>query len=431
MRKWLQRRPPAAVDWCAVSGFASIRLPAVVLAAAVLASAGSAGAGGPTPTARPSIQGVLQQGAQLTAAPGTWAGSGGAIGYTYQWYRCDLNGAHCGSIHGATRATYKEVAADGGGTLGVTVNASDSGGVTATYAPLAGIIAAPSAALAPRAQPSLSGDPVVGQALTVGPATWTARAGTPSYRWLRCNSNGRLCATIAGARAAGYTVLAADAGHSLVAVISASKQSVWSTASGAVRATPGPVAAGRPPISGTLRQGEQLTGAAGPWSGSGAISYAYQWYRCDRNGAHCSAIHGATGPTYTQTARDVANTLALTVRATDPTGTTPAYSSLAGPVAPAAAVFAAAVQPSLAGTPVVGGTLKVSGGTFTATPASATYTWLRCNPNARLCSHVPGATTDTYVVTAADAGHALVASVRAAAAGNTRVVLTTAATVPG
>jgi hypothetical protein len=35
------------------------------------------------------------------------------------------------------------------------------------------------------------------------------------------------------------------------------------------------------------------------------------------------------------------------------------------------------------------------------------------------------------MLTAADAGHALVASVRAAAAGNTRVVLTTAATIPG
>ena len=170
---------------------------------------------------------------------------------------------------------------------------------------------------------------------------------------------------------------------------------------------------------------------AGVWSGSGGISYAYQWYRCDANGAHCSTIKGATRNTYREVGADAAHTLALTVRATDTTGTTVDYSSLAGLVAPATATLAARVQPSLAGAPAVGQQLTVTGGTYTVQPDSFSYAWLRCNPNGRACAAISGATGDVYAVTSEDVGHVLVAAVTAAAAGTTKqVVLTTAASVP-
>jgi hypothetical protein len=90
--------------------------------------------GGPTPSSPPAIAQVVQQGRQLVGSVGSWAGSG-AIAYGTQWYRCDASGAHCKSIHGATKSTYTLVAADVGQTLGFAVRASDAGGTTAAYEP--------------------------------------------------------------------------------------------------------------------------------------------------------------------------------------------------------------------------------------------------------------------------------------------------------
>jgi uncharacterized protein YukE len=383
---------------------------------------------GPVATSRPAVSGTLQQGRKLTANPGSWSGHG-TISYRYQWYRCNAVGARCTSIHGATLGTYVQVRADVGRSLAVTVSATDQTGTAVAYSALAGVVAKAAAPIVAEGQPPLAGDALVGQTLIVGTPRWTATAGSARYAWLRCNANGRLCIPIGGATASTYAVASADAGHVLIATVTVSRQTVLSAASGVVRATPGPVALAGPSVSGTLQAGKQLTGTAGVWSGNGGISYAYQWYRCDANGAHCNAITGATRNTYRQVAADAAQTLALTVRATDTTGTTAAYSSLAGLVAPATAAFATKAQPSLAGTPAQEQALAVTGGAYTVKPASFTYAWLRCNANGRACTQIPGATSDTYTVTADDAGHVLVAAVTAAAADTRQVVLTTAAAV--
>jgi hypothetical protein len=404
----------------------------------LLAAVGGTGAqaetaAGPSAATRPTVAGTLQQGRKLTATPGTWAGKG-TIGYAYQWYRCDLHGAHCGSIHGATRATYTEVARDVGRTLGLTVRATDRTGAVAAYSGLAGPMAAAASKLVASAQPPLSGNPIVGQSLATGAAGWSTKPSTVSTGWLRCNANARLCSAIPTATSATYRLTASDVGHTLAAVVTAAvgktRQTVLSVSSGVVRTSPGPVAAARPSIGGRLQAGQKLTGSAGTWSGIGTIAYGYQWYRCDRLGAHCRSIGGATASTYTQVAADAGKSIGLTVRATDATGTTAAYSALAGIVANAAATLAVFAQASLSGTPAVGQVLKVTGGTFTITPASAGYTWLRCNGNGRLCTAIAAATTDTYTVTAADAGHALVAVVTVASARASLVALTTAASVP-
>jgi hypothetical protein len=413
----------------------------VLAACALLVAAGSAAStghttvlAGPSAAARPAIAGTLQQGKKLTATPGTWTGSG-TIAYAYQWYRCDRNGAHCGSVHGATRATYTEVGADVGHTLAVTVHATDSTGTTASYSTLAGLVAPTGAKLVAPALPPLTGDPIVGQPLKVEAVGWTPAPATTTFAWLRCNANARLCAPVAGATTDTYTLVAADAGHTLIAAVTGTatpaKQTVLSSSSGLARTAPGPVASDRPSITGTLQQGKKLTGSAGTWSGSGTITYAYQWYRCDGNGAHCASIHGATRSTYTQVAADAGKTIALTVRATDATGTTPGYSWFAGVVAPGTATFAVTAQPSLSGTPAVGRTLKVSGGAFTTTPASATYAWLQCNPNGRVCTPIAGASTDSYTVSSADAGHALLAVVTATGGTAKQAAATTAVAVPG
>src|SRR2546421_7450008 len=82
--------------------------------------------------------------------------------------------------------------------------------------------------------------------------------------------------------------------------------------------------------------------------------------RCDTAGAHCKSIHGATKPTYTQVAKDVASTLGLTVRATDAKGTTSAYANIVGPVAAARPALYSIAHATLSGNTSPGQKLHVS-----------------------------------------------------------------------
>jgi hypothetical protein len=383
-------------------------------------------AGGPTSATRPLVNGTLQQGKQLTGTPGSWVGNG-TITYAYQWHRCNPTGAKCSSIHGATKATYKLVARDVGHTLGLTVRATDGTGATAAYSPLAGLVAAAAARSAVTAQPPVTGDAIVGSPVKVEAGTWTTAPAAVTYAWERCNANGRLCTPIAGATTDTYSLTAVDAGHVLLAAVTAGGQTALSLVTGLGRASPGPVAADRPTVTGPLQQGKRLSAAAGSWAGTGTIAFAYQWYRCSATGARCSSIHGSTRATYTEVAADVGKTLGVTVRATDTTGTTSAYSALAGLVAAASTTLAATAQPTLAGSATVGQALTVRPGTWsTAAPALA-YAWLRCNANGRLCTTIAAAAAaSTYTLTAADAGKAIVASVTAAAGTTRQAVLTVA-----
>jgi hypothetical protein len=400
------------------------RLAALVLLAATAAG----GSGVPVATSRPAVNGTLQQGSRLTANPGSWSASG-PVGFAYQWSRCDAAGGHCSSIHGATGPTYTQVRADVGHTLAVTVAAHAAGGTAVAYAPLAGLVAPKAAAFAATAQPALAGDAFVGSTLSVSAVRWTAIAPIATYRWLRCNQNGRLCTGIRGARSVSYTLTAADAGHVVAALVTASRQSVLSTSSAVVRDAPGPLPLSRPGISGTFRVGEKLSGDTGVWSGGGTISYAYQWYRCNLRGAKCSTLRGATRSTYTAVAADAGHTLALSVHAADSTGTATAYSSLVGLVAPAAGPLAARAQPLLDGVPAAGRELRVGEPVLTGKAASTAYSWLRCTVAVRSCAAIAGADKAAYTVTTADSGHALVAAVATTAAGERLVTLSAAATV--
>jgi hypothetical protein len=82
-------------------------------------------------------------------------------------------------------------------------------------------VAASGAALAATGQPGITGTASPGQVLQVSSASWSQAPTAFSYQWLRCNANGRLCAPIAGATGSTYTVAAEDAGHALVASVTA------------------------------------------------------------------------------------------------------------------------------------------------------------------------------------------------------------------
>lgn len=348
-----------------------------------------------------AVTGQAQQGQKLLAA----VPAGDAV----QWYRCAPDVSHCASIHGATASTYTLGTKDVGKTVTLNARASDG---TLSYSSAVGPVAARSGRLAATTAPTIVGTPTVGQVLSVSDGSWSTTAKGHTYAWLRCNANGRVCIAIGAATGATYVPTTDDVGHALVARVTASDGSVaqptLSSATAAVSAPAGPVASVRPSVTGIAQQGQRLVAAAGTWSGSGTVTFAYQWYRCDAFVSHCSSIHGATGAGYKLTAADAGKSVALTMRATDGVATVTVYLPAVGPVAAPTATLVSTVQPKLTATP---GQLVVDDGTWLKAPTSFAYTWLRCNANGRLCAAIPGATAKTYMQTAEDQGHSIVATV--------------------
>jgi hypothetical protein len=403
---------------------------AVAVAKARPAPAPKGGGTGPSLGTAPAVAVVLQQGNQLTGSVGTWSGSG-TVTYTYSWYRCDAAGAHCKSLHGATKITHTESARDVGHTLGFAVHATDSSGTTTAYAPLVGPVAAADAKLVSTGPPAVTGAAIPGQTLQVSGGNWSQALSALTYQWQRCNANGRLCTPIPGATAATYAVTAEDSAHKLLAVVHAMAgalaQDVLSAATPlvAAAATGGPTNSSAPTVAGTAQQGSQLSGNPGTWGGSGTIAYTYNWFRCDGAGMHCLSIHGATKATYTQGAKDVGHTIGFAVHAADSAGTATGYAALVGPIAAANAGLVSTSQPAITGTAAPGQPLQVSSGGWNQPPTALVYQWQRCNTNGRLCSPVEGATAGTYAVTAADSGHTLLVTVTGTLNGVQQAVLST------
>jgi hypothetical protein len=415
--------------------FRAMRSSLIALALVLIGVATGAGvsrgasAAGPTLVSPPAAIGAPVVGQRLTALRGTWSGSA-TIAYHYQWYRCDSSAAHCSSIHGATGPSYRLVATDAAHTIGLTVSATSPSGTTSGYASVVGLVARASAKFVSTVQPAVSGAVQQGRTLQVDNGAWSSSPTSFAYSWARCNQNGRLCAPIAGATAASYAVTAQDVGHALVVLVTASSGTATaaavSSAATAAQAgtgtttttTAGPRSTAAPIVTGSAVQGSQLTATAGTWSGSGTVAYAYQWYRCDAAGAHCSSIHGATAASYKLGAGDVSHTIGLTVNATGSAGKASAYASLVGPVAAPGASLIATAQPIVTGSGVVGKPVSVATGTWSPVPTAYSYAWQRCNANGRICAPIAGATLSTYAVVAADSGHQLLAIVQATSGTN-------------
>jgi hypothetical protein len=96
------------------------------------------------------------------------------------------------------------------------------------------------------AAPTVSGNAVQGQTLTVATGSWTGQVQSYSYAWQRCSTS---CAPIAGASDASYTLAAADVGANISAVVYASgkKGSSSATSNAVGPVAPLPAAAPPPP----------------------------------------------------------------------------------------------------------------------------------------------------------------------------------------
>lgn len=184
----------------------------------------------PKPTALPTISGTPAVGQTLTATTGTWSGK--PTGFTYQWERCDVAGASCTSIAGATAQTYVVADADIGATLRVAVTARNaSGSRTAPSVPTAVVQAA--GAPVSTSPPTISGTPQVGQTLTAGTGAWTGGPASFAFQWQRCDASGVSCVDIGGATGGTYVVGSADVGSTLRVVVTATNAAGSASASSA------------------------------------------------------------------------------------------------------------------------------------------------------------------------------------------------------
>jgi tripartite motif-containing protein 71 len=93
-----------------------------------------------------------------------------------------------------------------------------------------------------------------------------------------------------------------------------------------------PSNAALPAISGELLLGQTLTASTGTWSAVPEVNYSYQWQRCNRAGAECSNISGATGATHVLVTADTGITLRAVVTATNSAGSAEATSPPSDPV---------------------------------------------------------------------------------------------------
>lgn len=318
---------------------------ALALAAALLialpigTTASAAPQAPPTNTAPPTISGEARQGQTLTGTSGSWSGTT-PISFAYQWLRCDTDGANCANIAAGTNQTYTVAADDVGRRLRVQVTATNiDGSATAVSAPTDVVTSA--AAPVNTSPPTTSGTEREGAVLTATTGTWTGTpAPTFAYQWFRCDQNGSTCSIINSATTQTYTLQAADVGRRMRVQVRATNSEGSATANSAATrvveaAGTAPSNTSAPTISGNPVEGQVLTANRGQWSGTQPITYAFQWQRCDRNGASCANIPTATGQTWRLTAASVGSTIRVRVTATNPRGSTAAVSRATSVIAAA------------------------------------------------------------------------------------------------
>ncbi len=279
----------------------------------------------------PSISGPRELGRELNADPGIWTGAG-AIGFSYQWKRCNEHGESCGSISGATEPTYTSKGSDVGDTIEVLVTATGTSGTESVVSAPTPVIVSEPIAPANVIAPAVEGNLTAGDTLTAEPGTWLGSEPiTYAYQWQKCNEEGEECANISGATADTYTLLEGDIGSTVQVVVSASNShgsaSATSYPSEVVGAAGVPASTEGPVIDGTAKVGEQIFAGNGTWSGSRPLSYYYKWERCNTAGESCTAIEGATKPGYTVVSGDVGSTLRVKVTASNTLGSAGAISA--------------------------------------------------------------------------------------------------------
>ncbi|HWJ82787.1 MAG TPA: ExeM/NucH family extracellular endonuclease [Nocardioides sp.] len=213
----------------------------------------------------PTVSGTAAVGSTLTADPGTWTPTPGAV--AYQWL---VDGTE---VAGATDDTYLVGPDDIGAVIAVRVTASASGhedGV-ATSEPTAAVV---KGTFQVTSASAVSGTPKVGNTLTGTPAVFSPDPGSVSYQWL---ADGTPVAGATGTtfepgvdevgKVITFRTTATGAGYEVAVSVSPATAAV---AKGTFDVT------SRSTVSGTPKIGKVLTGGPATFSPTPA-AVTYQW----------------------------------------------------------------------------------------------------------------------------------------------------------
>jgi large repetitive protein len=378
----------------------------------------------------PKIVGVMKVGHVLKTKGGRWTNR--PSHYYYRWSSCAKKSRNhtCKRITGAKRSTYRVVRRDVGRILKVAVTAQNAQGAATVAAPATrAVTRAPQTRNRSTSQPSnlalpmISGSAAVGRTLTASTGTWANHPTGFAYQWEDCDPLGAPCTGISGATSSRYILGAGDVGSAVEVVVTASNAYGSATAtsnasSAVVAALQAPANAAAPTIAGTAAVGNSLTVENGSWSGS-PTQYSYQWMDCNRSGASCTPISGATSISHEVDSGDEVHTIRVSVTATNSAGSTSASSAATSVIAtspPPAPVNTAA--PVISGSAAVGDVLSTTNGSWTNTPTGYSYRWKDCDSAGASCANVGSSgTSANYTVQSSDAGHTLVVVVTASNGG--------------
>ncbi|MDO6563310.1 DUF4347 domain-containing protein [Amphritea sp. 1_MG-2023] len=236
--------------------------------------------------------------------------------------------------------------------------------------------------------------------------------GSFSYQWQRDG------VTIADATGDNYTLVAADVGASISALVSytdggGTQEVVMSASTGLVTVANDPIS-GLPQVNGSTMENQQLTANTSGISDANGLSnsFTYQWQR-SADGITWSDISGATSDTYILDDPDVGQYMRVSVSITDDDGFDegPLFSSAVGTIN--------SVNDSIVGLPSISGTASEDE-TLTADISaisdpdglsnSFNYQWQR-SADGVTWSDISGATSSTYTLDDPDVGQQIRVSV--------------------
>jgi hypothetical protein len=263
------------------------------------------------------------------------------------------------------------------------------------------------------AEPVVTGVPQYGSVVGASTGSWTGAPTAYTYQWYRCNSSGASCAAISEATAQSYAVLGSkDAGSTLAVSVTASNSAGSKTVQSGASAV---VAAGISPfnLNSTITDGQTISGSV-LWQSTPAKAVNFIQFFTDGVLKQTFATspyeynQSTTGMLDSTLLANGTRVLGLRTLASD--NRTYAFASATVTVSnpPRNTVL-----PVITGTAAQRQTLTVSKGSWTNGPTTYTYQWNRCDTTGANCVAIAGATSNTYVVAAADIGSTLSGSVTA------------------
>jgi Leucine-rich repeat (LRR) protein len=340
----------------------------------------------------PTINGEAAIGETLTVTVGSWTPT--PTSQSIQWRRDGT------AIASATGSSYQLTAADADSRITVAVSGSADGYADATVVSDATVAVLPGVLTGPDTI-SVSGTPAVGKTLHAAAGTWSPEVDRVRYQWLRDGS------PIEGATSVDYTLAVADLGALVTVKVTGEKLgytnlSVTSQSSTAV--AKGTIVVEKPTISGQGQVGRTLTARPGAWSPM-PTTWSYQWYRDG------DPIEDADQAEYVLTEADIAANITVAVSGSrDGYEDTAAVESDPIEVSPQG-TFAAPDEIAVRGSYAVGQTLTAERGTWTPTPSTFSYQWLRSG------QVIGGATEATYTLSVADLGKVITVKVTGSSDG--------------